>query len=97
MAKVGGYTELSTVAKALDILDMLSLQKQPVGTQAIADEMDITYTSAKNYLVTMESRKYVRSVGGQWELGQAVTMLYARRKAKLQAAQTNINQELGND
>lgn len=94
MPKVGAYKELTTVATALDILEILSMQKQPISTQAVADEIDATYVTAKNYLHTLENRKYVRSVGGQWELGQEVSMLCARRKAKLMAAQNNINREL---
>lgn len=94
MSKVGGYTELTTVVKALEILEILSMQKQPVSTQAVADEIKACYATAKNYLITLERKKYVRQTGNLWELGQEISILCARRKAKLQAAQNNINREL---
>ena len=95
MAKIGAYKELTTVTTALDILDILSMQKSPVSTQTVADELNTTYVTAKNYLTTLENRKYVRRVGGEWELGQEISTLCARRKAKLMATQGNISRELG--
>ncbi|MGE4319647.1 MAG: helix-turn-helix domain-containing protein [Deferribacterales bacterium] len=94
MAKVGAYKELTTVTTALDILDVLSMQKQPMSTSAVADAIAATYVTAKNYLTTLENRKYVRCVGGEWELGQEISILCARRKAKLMATQNSISREL---
>lgn len=88
------YTRIGAVKTTLVILRYLSEQRQPVIGQDVAKAVNLPHGTAMSHLATLEDEGIVRSVGGAYELGTGMALLYARYRSLVEGKIDRLNREL---
>lgn len=78
------YRRIETVTKAVEILEFLVTQKEPVTGPDIARAVQQPIGTVMCHLVTLQDKNCIRQVGGGFELGMALAMFWARKKSLLE-------------
>lgn len=73
------------------IIKYLSDQWEPVPCADVAAAFETSYNTMMGYLVTLEDEGMVRRIGVHWELGTGLSLIWARKKSKLQSERDRIN------
>ena len=86
------YKRIGAARHTAKILKLLANESDPVLSNLIAEKTGMSYSNAMSYLVTLEDEGFVRSIGGKWELGFAVTLIREaiKRKFKSQIAEAQV-------
>lgn len=77
------YRRIEAVRGTVKILRFLAEQKEAVSGQEIARAVDMPHGTVMCHLATLEDERFVRSVGGAWELDMGLALFWARHKAQL--------------
>ncbi len=88
------YNRIGAVKITVAILRYLSEQRQPVRGQDVADAIGQKHSLTMSYLVSLEDEGLIRSVGGCYELGTGLALLYARYKSLLEGKIDRLQREL---
>lgn len=88
------YRRIEAVKLAVNILRHLADQREPVSGKAVAVAVDAPHATVMCHLATLEDEGMVRSVGGHYELGMGMALLWARYKAQAQGKIAKMKTEL---
>lgn len=90
------YRRVKSFGKIEAILAFLSNQKEPVSGQDVADGTGMEYGTVMGYLATLEDANWVASPSdGQYQLGLALAVFWARVKVRTEAELERMNMILG--
>ncbi|MBW2606385.1 MAG: helix-turn-helix domain-containing protein [Deltaproteobacteria bacterium] len=89
------YRRIRSLQKAIEILQYLAEQSNPVSAYNIADFVGLPYGTLMTHLVTFEDAGFVRKVGEKWELGFSVALIRAKIKKNLEVERDEINRKIG--
>ena len=88
------YKRIASITKAIEVLEFLAIQKQPVFSNEIAIAIGEKNDSVLTWLFTLIDKKMVCQVGGGFELGMAAAGLWARKRALLQGQRDQIDRNI---
>ncbi len=88
------YKRINAVKTTVAIIKYLSDQREPVSGADAAADLERSYPTVMCHLVTLEDAGIVRQIGDHWELGDAMALMWARKKAALQSARDRIDRTL---
>jgi DNA-binding IclR family transcriptional regulator len=94
MAGKQSYKTIEAVRKTCEILIYLGNQKEPSTGLAVAAAVGLPAGTVMCHLVTLQEKGFVQQVGGAWQLGMALALLWARKKAELEGARDRIINDL---
>lgn len=77
------YKRIAAVTTAAEILKFLSRQKEPVAGAVVAAGLGLPAGTAMCHIVTLEDQGFVRKIGEGYELGMALMLFWAAKKAQL--------------
>jgi DNA-binding IclR family transcriptional regulator len=77
---MGAQNTLTTVLKALDILERLEKEEDGLGPAELAKEMDVTRATAHGYLATLNEAGYARNQDGKYFISYRILGLGNRLK-----------------
>ncbi len=79
------YRTIDAVRKAIEILEFLAHQKEPVAGAEVAQAVNIAVGTVRCHLATLEETRFVRRLGDKYELGMGAALIWARFKSNLEA------------
>lgn len=88
------YKRIESVKTAITVLRFLAEQKGPVAGQDVAKALDLPGGTVMCHLATLEDEGLVRSVGGAYELGTAMSLFWARYKSQVETKIERLQGEL---
>lgn len=88
------YKKIAAVTTTARILNHLADQREPISGKEIADALGIPQGTTMCHLATLEAVNFVGKVGEHFEIGQALAMIWARRKASLQSNVSKLHHDL---
>jgi len=88
------YRRIEAVRTSLKVLRLLADQRGPVSGQEVARALDLPHGTVMSHLATLEDEGVVRKVGEHYELGMALALFWARRKANLEGTIARSQNEL---
>jgi len=88
------YKRIESVSKAISILEFLATQKDPITGPDIARATGLPVGTVMSQIITMQDHHFVRNLGGGFELGMGVALLWARKKALLEGERDRIDQDI---
>ena len=91
---MASYNRIGAVRTTIAVLRHLSEQREPLSGQDVAQAVGVPHATAMCHLATLEDEGLVRSVGGCYELGTGMALLYARYKSLLEGKIEKLNKEL---
>ena len=83
------YTKISALSKGLAILNIIGSSPTPMMARDIAEQADVTYSTAMNNIVTLEDAGFIEKQGsgyiGSFKLASIWTnrMSYLKRKKQI--------------
>lgn len=88
------YRKIEAVTKALEILEFLATQKDPVNGPEVARAVGLPVGTVMCHLATLEEKNFIRRVGGYIELGMGAATIWARKKSLLEGARDRISRDI---
>ncbi|WP_298434469.1 helix-turn-helix domain-containing protein [Geobacter sp.] len=88
------YRRIEAVTKALEVLEFLATQKEPITGPDIARAVQLPTATVMCHLVTLQDKNFVRQVGGGFELGMGAATIWARKKALLEGQRDRISKNI---
>ncbi len=88
------YRRIAAAKTTIAILKILADQKGPVSGSEVARAVGVPVGTAMCHLVTLEDDRMVRRIGEHWELGEAMALFWARRKARLESGIMRMKSDL---
>lgn len=88
------YKRVEAVRKAGEILKYLANQKEPCSSTEISKSLNLPGGTAMCYLMTLEDLGFIQSVGGGWQPGMGLALIWARVKSNLEGARARIEEDL---
>ena len=88
------YRRIDAVSKAMELLEFLATQKEPVTGPDIARAVQLPTATVMCHLVTMQDKNFVRQVGGGFELGMGAANLWARKKSLMEGQRDRLNYDI---
>lgn len=85
---------IEAVYKAGLVLKLIADAKEPIGPAEIEATLGITLNAAFRMCETLEELGWIRKIGGKYELGMGLALMWARKKAGLEAALDTTTKEL---
>lgn len=78
------YRKIEAVTKALEILEFLAKQREPINGPDIARAVGLPVGTVMCHLATLEDKNFIRRVGGCIELGMGAATIWAKKKSLLE-------------
>lgn len=88
------YRKIEAVTKALEILEFLATQRNPVNGPDLARATGLPIGTVMCHLATLENKNFIRRVGGCIELGMGAATIWAKKKALLEGQRDLINRDI---
>ena len=85
---------IESVFQAGEILKLITDAHEPLGPTEISQRLDVTMNTAFRMCVTLEEMGFLRQIGGKYELGTGMSLLWARKKAALKTEKERIEKDL---
>jgi DNA-binding IclR family transcriptional regulator len=84
-----------TILKAGAIMKVITEAREPLGILQIVEKVeDIGKDSVFRTCVTLESMGWINRIGERYELGMGLSLLWAKKKATLEAQRIAIDKAL---
>lgn len=84
MGKQNSYKRIDSLTKALEIIEFLARQKEPVSGVDIAAAVGLPTGTVMCHLTTLQDKNFVRLLGGGFELGMGAASVWARKRSLLE-------------
>lgn len=88
------YRRIDAVTKALEILEFLATQKEPVTGPDVARAVGLQTGTVMCHLITLQDKNFVRQVGGGFQLGMGAATIWARFKSNLEGQRDRISRDI---
>lgn len=88
------YRKIEAVTKALEILEYLATQREPISGPDIARAVGLPVGTVMCHLATLEDKNFIRRVGGYIELGMGAAAIWAKKKALLEGRRDMISRDI---
>jgi DNA-binding IclR family transcriptional regulator len=88
------YRRIEALKVTEGILNYLSAQRDPVSGQDIAKALDTPHATCMCHLATLADMGWVQTVGGYYELGMRLALLWARYRRRTQGKIDTMNGHL---
>lgn len=94
MAAETGRYRIEALFEAGQILKAIAENKNPLGASEVASILGITPNKAYRMCVTLEEMGFLKQVSDKYDLGMALALFWARKKAMLEGERTGIDRQL---
>ena len=88
------YKKIKSLEIAFDVLEYLAGQAREVSASEIMLALDVPKATLMSVLETMTDRKYVETIGTQYDLGIKLASFWARRLAMLERRKEDAEREI---
>lgn len=88
------YRKIEAVTKALEILEFLATQKEPINGPEVARAVGLPVGTVMCHLATLEDKNFIRRTGGCFELGMGAATIWARKKSLLEGQRNLIDRDI---
>lgn len=85
---------IDAVFQAGQVLKVLAMAKEPMGTTYIAKEVGMTVNTAFRMCVTLEELGFIQQIGDRYQLGMGLALFWARKKAGLEAEKARVETDI---
>ena len=95
------YTKISALSKGLAILNIIGSSPVPIMARDIAEQADVTYSTAMNNIITLEDAGFIEKQGsgyiGSFKLASIWTnrMSYLKRKKQIISDEIEVLERRG--
>lgn len=95
------YTKISALSKGLAILNIIGSSPTPMMARDIAEQADVTYSTAMNNIITLEDAGFIEKQGsgyiGSFKLASIWTnrMSYLKRKKQIISDEIEVLERRG--
>lgn len=90
------YRKIASAVKTLEVLDIIAGSIKPVGSQVIAEALDMKYDTVMCHIATLISAGYIEKQGDGYAATLKLATFYAKKKAQLESSREQVEKELKN-